>query len=302
MDKPLSVGVVGVCENRLYAICACDQMLTHDQQAADVGASKMMFYGDWIFIFAGALSSTDLTVEEIRLAIREDDKALTRENIQTTLRRAYNNHVAHWNELRHLVSLGLTMREFNSPDGTKRLGSKLHYEIGCSMHQDYEENFSDEILVLGWGKMPHSVMLYSIGPGGEGLHGNDGCYAIGSGRDAAISTLFLLEHKASSHLQDAIYAVAAAKFSSESHGIGKSTTMWIARKRIDTDPADHPPHRSLLNTTHQPTRGTSVWIVSSFERPDTPTRRCANDIPLTPSRRGVAAKTRKSGRFLHRRS
>ena len=164
-----------------------------------------------------------------------------RENIQTTLRRAYNNHVAHWNELRHLVSLGLTMREFNSPDGTKRLGSKLHYEIGCSMHQDYEENFSDEILVLGWGKMPHSVMLYSIGPGGEGLHGNDGCYAIGSGRDAAISTLFLLEHKASSHLQDAIYAVAAAKFSSESHGIGKSTTMWIARKRIDTDPADHPP-------------------------------------------------------------
>src|SRR5438128_1771396 len=89
--------------------------------------------------------------------------------------------------------------------------------------------------------MPHSVMLYSIGPGGEGLHGKDGCYAIGSGKDAAISTLFLLEHKASSHLQDAIYALAAAKFSSESHGIGKRTKMWIARKRIDTDSADHAP-------------------------------------------------------------
>jgi hypothetical protein len=241
MDKPLSVGVVGICENGLYAVCACDEMLTYGQQTAEVGASKMMWYGDWAFIFAGALSSTDLTVEEVRIAVREDDKALHRNNIQATLRQAYTNRVAHWNEIRHLVPFGMTMQQFNSPEGRKGLGSKQHYELGQFMQQDYVENFSDQILVLGWGKTPLSVMLYSIGPDGEGLHGKDGSYAIGSGSASAISTLFLLEHKASTYLQDAIYAVAAAKFSSEAHGIGKNTRMWIGRKRIDTDPIDHPP-------------------------------------------------------------
>src|SRR5207247_2319853 len=93
------------------------------------------------------------------------------------------------------------------------------------MYGDYQQNFTDEIMVVGWGKMPLSVMIYSINTGGDGSHSKDGMYAIGSGRDAAMSTLFLLEHKLSSPLYEAIYSVAAAKFSSEAHGIGKHTTM-----------------------------------------------------------------------------
>ena len=241
MDKPLSVGIVGVCENGLYAVCACDEMLTYGQQTADVGASKMLLYGDWIFIFAGTLSSTELTFEEIRNAAIEDKELLNRANILPTLRKAFTGRVGHWNELRHLAGLGMTMKDFNSPEGIKRLGQKLHYEFGWRMHQDYEENFHDEIMVVGWGKTPLAVVLYSINASGEGLHGKDGCYAIGSGRDAAISTLLLLGHKSGSLLQDAIYVVAAAKFSCEDHGIGESTKMWIGRKRRDTDPSDHYP-------------------------------------------------------------
>ena len=74
-------------------------------------------------------------------------------------------------------------------------------------------------------------MIYAIQPDGDSNHVDDGMYAIGSGRDAAISTLLLLEHKFGSTLRSTIYAVAAAKFSSESHGIGKHTTLCVTRKQ-----------------------------------------------------------------------
>jgi ATP-dependent protease HslVU (ClpYQ) peptidase subunit len=239
MEKPLSVGIVGVCENGKYAVVACDGTLTYGQQAADIQAPKMLFYAGWTFVFAGLLSSTELFFEEIRQAVmKENDlKPVSRENIQATVREAYNRRVDNWNSLRHLSAYNMTMEQFKA-SGRKQLGKEVAAELARAMYTDYQQNFTDEIMVIGWGKIPLSVMIYSINPEGDGSHRNDGMYAIGSGRDAAISTLFLLEHKISSALYEAIYAVAAAKFSSEAHGIGKHTQLCVIRKQMPEDADD----------------------------------------------------------------
>ncbi len=242
----MSVGIVGACENGKYAIIASDGTLIYRQQAADVQASKLLFYAGWAFLFAGHLSSTELFFEEIRQAvIRESDlKPMSRQNIQTTVREAYNRRVDNWNSIRHLSAYNMTMEQFKK-DGRKTLGTQVSAELARAMYADYQQNFTDEIMVVGWGKMPLALMIYSIAADGDGSHGKDGMYAIGSGRDAAISTLFLLEHKINSPLYEAIYSVAAAKFSSEAHGIGKHTTMCIMRKQIPED-ADESATRILI--------------------------------------------------------
>jgi hypothetical protein len=89
------------------------------------------------------------------------------------------------------------------------------------------------------------------------LSWKDGMYAIGSGRDAAISTLFLLEHKISSPLYEAIYSVATAKFSSEAHGIGKHTTMCVMRKQMPED-ADESATR-ILNQPDEIKKLRELW-------------------------------------------
>jgi len=232
--RPMTVGIVRSCENGKYAVIACDAALSWGNQVADVGATKMMWFGDWCFLFAGQLSSTEMTMESVRHAVAKSDSALTRENICETVREAYRKHSEQWSAIRHLAPFGLDMSDFLQK-GRRFLGSKVAESLSNAIREDYIQNFHDEILVVGWGFAPRSATIYSISPSGDRLHGKDGLAAIGSGADAALSTLMLLGHDTSSSLDEAVYAVAAAKFSSEGHGIGRDTRIWIGRKRLPTD-------------------------------------------------------------------
>jgi ATP-dependent protease HslVU (ClpYQ) peptidase subunit len=231
-DKPLSVGIAAGCEYGRYAVVACDGTLSFGQQAADVEAPKMRFYAGWTFIFAGNLGSTEQIFEEIRQTVNkaESIEPMSRERIQDTAREAYFQRVDKWNAVRHLAAFNLTMSQFRQ-SGQKEFGKGLKQDLARTMYEDYINNFSDEMMVVGWGKVPLSLMIYSIGSDGDANHVDDGMFAIGSGRDAAVSTLLLLRHKISATLRSTIYAVAAAKFSSESHGIGEHTTLCVVRKR-----------------------------------------------------------------------
>src|SRR2546427_11538399 len=149
MEKAMSVGIVGACENGKYAVITCDGTLTYGQQAADVHAPKMMFYAGWAFLFAGHLSSTELFFEEIKQAvIREGGlDPMSRQNIQTTVREAYNRRVDNWNSLRHLSAYNMTMDQFKK-DGKKVLGNQVAAELARAMYADYQQNFTDEIMIV----------------------------------------------------------------------------------------------------------------------------------------------------------
>lgn len=233
MEKqPLSVGIAAICEQGRYVVTACDEMISYGDLTSDAGAKKVLWHGPWFLMFAGNLSDTQLVIEEMRYVERVDKDALDRSKVLQTVRNAFLKRIGQWNEVRHLAPLGMTMEKFQR-EGAKQLGDRVAAQFATTMHDDYEANFGSQIMVVGWGLSERAALIYSIDRNGDGIHGDDGFYAIGSGAPAAISTLMLLGHHRDAHLEDAIYCVAAAKFSSEAHGIGKATTMWIGRKEKD---------------------------------------------------------------------
>jgi hypothetical protein len=264
IEKPMTVGIVAACEGSRYYVGACDEALSYGTQAADVGAHKMMWFGDWCFVFAGALSSTELIVERIRYAVSTDDSALKREHIIDTVRRAYQARVTEWTEQRHFAPLGITIDKFFKT-GKAKLGEKAAADLLRVIDDDYQQNFWDEVLVIGWGITPLALTIYKKTPRDDGLYGKDGMAVIGSGGDSALATLFLLEHGSHRTLEETIYSVAAAKFSSEAHGIGKSTRMWIGRKRLPSD-KDKSPNRMLNPDEIEELR--TVW--EKYGRPRIP--------------------------------
>lgn len=260
----MTVGIVAACESGRYYVGACDEALSYGTQAADVGAHKMMWFGDWCFVFAGALSSTELIVEQIRYAVSTDDSALKREHIIDTVKRAYQARVTEWTEQRHLAPLGITIAKFFKT-AKEVSGESSAADMLRKIDDDYQQNFWDEMLVIGWGHSPLSLTIYKKTPREDGLHGKDGMAVIGSGGDSALATLFLLGHGSHRTLAETIYSVAAAKFSSEAHGVGKSTRMWIERKRIPSD-KEKSPNRML--TPYEVEELRVVW--EKYGRPRIP--------------------------------
>lgn len=251
----MSLCMAAACESGKYAVVGCDGRVVFGKQAADVFAPKMQWITgkvsatgtatkplDWLFMFAGNLSSTELVMEQVRYMLYDDGKAdpLSRRNIQGTLVRAFHQRAARWGALRHLSMFGIDMETFWK-EGRNSLGDKLYARFVDVMYKDAITNLRDEILVVGWGKEPLAVMLYSASLQGDNAGAKDASYAIGSGRDRALSTLAKLNHGLFSSLHDTIYCVAAAKFSAESKSVGKDTALYVVHKRIPQDNPDELP-------------------------------------------------------------
>jgi hypothetical protein len=47
----------------------------------------------------------------------------------------------------------MTMEQFKK-GGKKSLGNQVASELARAMYADYQHNFTDEIMLVGWGKCP----------------------------------------------------------------------------------------------------------------------------------------------------
>jgi hypothetical protein len=220
-------------------ILATDGMLS-SEVSADLSAFKLQIFGDWVFLFSGTLSNADLIMEEIRLAAAADASVLSREKIQATLRSAYKKRRSQWAADRNLAPYDMEMEEFRE-EGAKWFGETHFAEIENLIRQD-AVNFNEQVIVTGWGKSDHAAMIYSVNQYG-GVSGSlDGFATMGSGGNIAQNTLMLLGCARHLPFEYALYAVAAAKFASEScEGVGKSTVMAVTHKRTEKDSAEKPP-------------------------------------------------------------
>ena len=237
----MTLCLCGASDNGKYAAMASDGMLSYGNLSADVGAPKYQWFGDWLFMFAGVLSSTELIVEEVRQQLAEPSKGdpFSRQNIQKTIRRAFNQRVANWSAIRNLSMYNMDMEEFTRK-GKKAFYKDIHSRLAAAIYADVKKNYSDEMLVIGWGKSPLSIMLYVIEKQGDSSHSKDGHCAIGCGRDIALSTLLKLKHGVRSTLQSTIYSILVAKFSAEGRGVGRKTDLWLLRKRRTEDTSEEP--------------------------------------------------------------
>ncbi|MGO9208490.1 MAG: hypothetical protein ACLPXM_04505 [Terriglobales bacterium] len=215
-----------------------DGALSLGAESIDVALTKILLMDDWQFMYAGEPGNTDLVMENVRQQLLNDPQALQREKIQTTIRRAYKKRLAQWISDYVLAPYDMEMSEFKR-EGRQMFGDELARQLAKDMDSAAAQ-FKEEIMVVGWGSTPLSLMIYGVNQSGTWSGGLSGIGAIGSGGQVATSTLLLYGITRTSSLEDTLYAVAAAKFSAERcDGVGRDhTTIYVSRKRAKTDKPD----------------------------------------------------------------
>lgn len=230
----MTVCIAAACRNGEYAVSCTDGALSQGGETFDLALTKIVLFDDWQFMYAGEPSNADLIFENVRQECLRRATALRRENIQATLRRAYKKRFAEWTADYVLAPYDMDMDEFKRK-GRKIFTDQLAEKLAREMSNRASE-FREELMVVGWGHTPHSVMIYGIDQTGPWSGLLAGFGAIGAGAEVAKATLLLHGITRSSTLEDTLYAVAAAKFSAERcEGVGRNTTIRVSRKRRKGD-------------------------------------------------------------------
>jgi ATP-dependent protease HslVU (ClpYQ) peptidase subunit len=233
----MTVCIAAVCEQGnpegAKVVCATDGMLSH-VVSADVDAPKMLFLGDWVFMFSGALSNADLIMDDLRPV------KFTPQEIKTLVRNAYRKRMAQWSADRYLLQYQMDMEDFKK-DGPNIFGDERFAELSRTIEQD-TANFQESVLVVRWAGSQAKPVFFGMSRDGLASHALDSIAAIGSGMDVAMSTLMVLEQRRTSTMEETIYAVVAAKFAAERcDGVGKDTRMFVTWKRRSGDPEGKTP-------------------------------------------------------------
>ena len=245
----MTVCIAAACDGGTRIVTATDGMISVGEVSADTITEKMFWLGDWQFLYAGTPANISLISENIDEAGMSDPNLrLTRRNIQSVVSKAYKKFVGELSSFDVLNAFGMTLEEFKA-NGPAFFGKEFHGQLVRQIKYN-AERLQDQLLVLGWGLSPISVMLYELSPGGPALHSVACFAAIGSGAHLAQTTMMLLGQRRECTLAETIFNVAAAKFSSEKSAgldVGYSTTIYVSHKRTERD-ATGKPCGSFLTT------------------------------------------------------
>ena len=238
-EKDMTVCIAAACDNGERIVTATDGLLSMGDVTGEGIPGKMLWYGDWQFMYAGTPSIFSLVMEEIENASINDPQVLSRRHVQETILHAYQKVRSRLASFPFLSPFNMTIEDFKQ-DGLNAFGETFHNEVLRAI-SDEARRADDQLLVTGWGMSPLSAMVYEVGPSGDRLHTKSGFGAIGSGSQMAYTMLILLEQARYRTLAETIFNVACAKFFSEKSkdlDVGKMTAVCVLRKRTGEDEAD----------------------------------------------------------------
>jgi ATP-dependent protease HslVU (ClpYQ) peptidase subunit len=238
----VTVCIAAACDNGERLVTATDGLVSVGDVTGEAISGKMFWYGDWQFMYAGTPANFAMIEEEIVNVSLDDPTALSRRRVHETVRRAYQKVRARLASFDFLSPFDMTMEEFKK-NGIKSFGESFHGETLRCISQR-AGLLTDQLLLTGWGHSPYSVMIYEVGSYGDGLHTCTGFSAIGSGSQMAQTMLLLLGQSRHRTLAETIFNVACAKFSSEKSSgldVGQHTSIFVSRKRSESDEVGRPP-------------------------------------------------------------
>jgi 20S proteasome alpha/beta subunit len=239
----MTVCIAAACERATKVVVATDRALSYGGIVAETIPGKMIWIDDWLVLYAGTPASTALIIAALREIVKSK---LTSGNVRQAFRAAYCRRRGLLSSFFPLSSYDMSLETFKK-NGLKIFGESEFNRLSQEIAQA-SAAFNEQLLVIGWGKTPHAIMLYEVSPNGDWDHHFGGIAAIGSGNEVALSTMLLLGQSRSSSLAETLYTVAAAKFASEKsigEDVGRKTSIYIGWKRIRTDVADKPPGKFL---------------------------------------------------------
>jgi hypothetical protein len=237
----MTVCIAAACDSGERIVTATDSLLNLGDVVGECVPAKMMWFGDWHFLFAGNPANFGMISEELSDISVSDPNALLRPRITKTVLEAYRKLRAQVSSFEVLSPFNVTMEEFKAT-GLECFGEEFHGDMLRRISQASLQ-FSEQLIMTGWGLSPYSATIYEIGPWGDMFHEASGFTAIGSGSQMAKTMLLLLGQARHRSLAETIFNVACAKFSSEKSAdldVGKMTSMFVSRKRTEQDDAKLP--------------------------------------------------------------
>jgi len=232
----MTVCIAAACDGGRNCVTATDSLLSYAGITADIQADKRRWKGDWEFMYAGSPAHATLIFGELDEIVLSKPEAKERRYIQQSVSSAFQSFISKASSFSTLAPYDMSMKEFKE-EGLRMFGQQLFQSLSEEI-QRAASDIRDQILVVGWGHAPASVMISEVSRYGLLSHGQVGIAAIGSGAEVALSNMLLLGQSRNSTLAETIYNVAAAKFSSEQSSglhVGRQTNIHISWKRRKDD-------------------------------------------------------------------
>jgi hypothetical protein len=228
----VTVCIAAICkwdENTEAIVTACDQMLSLGQFSADNITTKIdPIHPAWEAMFAGDdITRVDYVLEAVReILCQPPIKPRSFVEVSRAFSTAHRKVRRHVVESTVLAPYSMTLKQFLR-DGMAQFGAE---NFTALLQVVQGTTLGCTFLVCGFGQdgEPH---IFTVSESGESqIYDRPGCWAIGSGQQSALSSLFFHSYNRLHDYKSAIYHVCEAKFMAETAiGVGKKTFLSMYR-------------------------------------------------------------------------
>ena len=209
-------------------VSASDQMLTMSGEyvADKVATKRLQVCSDWDVFAAGDLGVAKLIVDKMKSPPDRWRESRSVLEVSRRLKESYQEQLRDEAGDEILSIYGWSTREFmhkalSTTDSQSALMADLRHRL---------DGYVLDCDLLGCGFDEDGVAhIFSVThPGKLAIHDEPGFWAIGSGANAALSTLFSRAQRPDTMMHDTIYQVCEAKFVSERvPGVGEETDIGM---------------------------------------------------------------------------
>lgn len=224
----MTVGIAALAEMDKAIIFASDRMIGVGSATADLPLVTKggLFHEKWIALYSGNdIARVPPIIRKVGDTL-ESEVAPTVEEVTQAFLRAYQEERERVAIQTILSPFGLNMREFMSLWATSQ-----NPELTDMKRKIQDLYFDCTFLIGGFGpeERPH---IFTVNPPAiEDHYDPVGFWSIGSGADAALSSLMFRRVNKLMTLPQVVYHVAEAKFMAEScMGVGKDTLLLVLKR------------------------------------------------------------------------
>jgi len=222
----MTVCIAAFCDKGQTLILATDKELGLDFTSAEFAVGKTArIHPHWFGLYAGNVDPVPEILEPVRLAFIGQEKTTTTQMVDAVTASFRTVRLAKAEAI-HLSSRGWTIEEFKER-GRESFPEFLFREIDSEIAGHY---LGMQILLAGFGE-DGGILATVRDPGISNQKDLTGFHAIGSGDNAAMSSLFDRAPHINMALEEVLYYVYEAKVAAErAVGVGFETDLFVMRK------------------------------------------------------------------------
>lgn len=203
-------------------------MISTPNMKVDAAISKFKTLDRWTALFAGESGDADLVMEQLGVSLLT---VSSRQHINEAMTGAYNKRFGEFSAGRWLACFGMDMNAFRK-EGVKTF-SPSTYDTLCRQIAEDSANFTLQLMLCGWLPGEFNAQVFSMNRDGFHSHSIDGFAAIGSGAEAATTSLMFQGYASPLKVRRVIGQVCMAKFMAEyCEGVGPITLVSVLSPNI----------------------------------------------------------------------